>query len=174
MAERMADRYVDHDRNGSSKYQFHTSNHHDTMAPMELMEDGIAMDVSGMKGGQTIFTRYTPEELGMDVSGTPFERRDAESVAVPSVGGMIPIQASSANATYEQQSTEIAYQDGSVAGGPSQYEPGATLAAEDRFASGRRLIDSVRGFVASDVGMTLLVIGGIAGIYTLGRSAGGR
>jgi hypothetical protein len=168
MAERMADRYVDHDRNGSSKYQFHTSNHFDSLAPMELMQDGTAMDVSGMKGGQSIFTKYTPEDLGMDVSGTPFERA-AESVEVPSVGGMIPIQADAANATYEQQSTEIAYQDGSVAGGFTQYEPGATLAAEDKFASGRRLVSSVRDFVSSDVGMTLVVIALAGGIYTMGR-----
>ena len=104
----------------------------------------------------------------MDVSGTPFERA-AESVEVPSVGGMIPIQADAANATYEQQSTEIAYQDGSVAGGFTQYEPGATLAAEDKFASGRRLVSSVRDFVSSDVGMTLVVIALAGGIYTMGR-----
>ena len=168
MAERMADRYVDHDRNGSSKYQFHTSNHYQTMAPTELMQDGSTMDVSGMKGDGTIFTKYTPEELGMSVQGTPFERA-AESVQVPSVGGIIPIQADSANATYEQQSTEIAYQDGTVAGGFSQYEPGATLAAEDRFASGRRLVGSLREFVASDVGMTLVVLGLLGGVYTLGK-----
>lgn len=168
MAERMADRYVDHDRNGSSKYQFHSSNHFQTMAPVELMQDGSTMDVSGMKGDGTIFTKYTPEELGMSVHGTPFERA-AESVDVPSVGGMIPIQADAANATYEQQSTEIAYQDGSVAGGPGQYEPGAKLAAEDKFASGRRLVGSLRDFVASDVGMTLVVMGLLGGVYTLGK-----
>lgn len=168
MAERMADRYVEHDRNGSSKYQFHTSNQFQTMAPVELMQDGSTMDVSGMKGDGTIFTKYTPQELGMDVSGTPFERA-AESVQVPSVGGILPIQADPANATYEQQSTEIAYQDGSVAGGFSQYEPGATLAAEDKFASGRRLVSSVRDFVSSDVGMTLVVIAVAGGIYSMGR-----
>ena len=155
MAERMADRYVDHDRNGSSKYQFHSSNHFQTMAPVELMQDGSTMDVSGMKGDGTIFTKYTPEELGMSVQGTPFERA-AESVEVPSVGGMIPIQADAANATYEQQSTEIAYQDGSVAGG-------------FRFASGRRLVGSLREFVSSDVGMTLVVLGLLGGVYTLGK-----
>ena len=116
MAERMADRYVEHDRNGSSKYQFHTSNQFQTMAPVELMQDGSTMDVSGMKGDGTIFTKYTPQELGMDVSGTPFERA-AESVQVPSVGGILPIQADPANATYEQQSTEIAHQEGPLAGG---------------------------------------------------------
>ncbi len=169
MAERMSDRYVDHDRNGSSKYQFHTSNHFQQTAPIELMQDGTAMDVSGMKGeGSTIFTKYSPEELGMDVSGTPFERA-AESVEIPSVGGILPIQADSANATFEQQGSEIAFQDGSVAGGATQYEPGAVMAAEDRFASGRRLATSFKEFVSSDVGMTILVIGGLAGIYTLGR-----
>jgi hypothetical protein len=173
MAERMSDRYIDHDRNGSSKYQFHTSSHFDTLAPMEIMEDGSAMDVSGMKGGSSIFTKYTPEELGMDVRGTPFERKDAESVAVPSVGGIIPIQADPANATFEQQGSEIAFQDGSVAGGPAQYEPGTVRSAEDRFASGRRLVSSVRDFVSSDVGMTLLGVCVLGGIYTLGRRSKG-
>lgn len=169
MAERMSDRYVDHDRNGSSKYQFHTSSHFDMLAPVEIMSDGTSMDISGMKGGSTIFTRYTPEDLGMDVSGTPFERKDAESVAVPSVGGMIPIQADPANATFEQQGSEIAFQDGSVSGGVSQYEPGTVRSAEDRFASGRRLINSFKDFVSSDVGMTLIAVGFIGGIYTMGR-----
>ncbi len=168
MAERMSDRYVDHDRNGSSKYQFHSSSHMPAMAPMEIMTDGSAMDVSGMKGEGTIFTKYSPEELGMDTRGTPFEKA-AESVQIASVGGMIPIQANPSNATFEQQGTEIAFQDGSVAGGASQYEPGATLAAEDRFASGRRLVSSLRDFVASDVGMTLVVVGTLASIYTLGK-----
>jgi len=173
MAERMADRYVDHDRNGSSKYQFHSSSHFQQMAPVELMEDGTAMDVSGMKGNGSIFTKYTPEELGMDVSGTPFERA-AESVSVPSVGGMLPIQADPTNATFEQQGSEIAFQDGSVAGGAAQYEPGTVRSAEDRFASGRRLMSSFRGFVSSDVGITLLIIGGVAGIYSMGRRSGGQ
>jgi hypothetical protein len=159
MAERMSDRYVEHDRNGSSKYQFHSSSHMPTLAPMEIMTDGSAMDVSGMKGeGTTIFTKYSPEELGMDIRGTPFEKA-AESVQI----------ATPSNATFQQQGTEIAFQDGSVSGGASQYQPGATLAAEDRFASGRRLVSSLRDFVASDVGMTLVVVGTLASIYTLGK-----
>ena len=72
------------------------------------------------------------------------------------------------NPTYE-----IAFQDGSVAGGPAQYEPGTVRSAEDRFASGRRLVSSVRDFVSSDVGMTLLGICVLGGIYTLGRRSKG-
>ena len=62
----------------------------------------------------------------MDVSGTL--RAAAESVEVPRRRA-IPIQADT-NATYEQQSTEIAYQDGSWPDSHSMNpEP---LAAEDR------------------------------------------
>jgi len=170
----MVDRYIDTDINGSSKYQFHSSAHLPTSGPSELMEDGLVMDARGIGPGG-IFTDYTPSELGMDTHNTPFQRKDAESISVkvpmPGGPGIIPVTSSPYDATYEQQSTEIAYQDGTVTGGPGIYEPGATLAAEDQYAPGKRLIASTRTFLSSDVGMVLIAGAVIYGIYSFGRRA---
>jgi hypothetical protein len=173
MAERMVDRYIDTDINGSSKYQFHSSAHLPTSGPSELMEDGLVMDARGIGPGG-IFTDYTPAELGMDTHNTPFQRKDAESVTISMPGGpgIIPVSSSPYDATYEQQSTEIAYQDGTVTGGPGIYEPGGTLAAEDQYQAGKRLMASTRSFLSSDVGMVIIAGAVIYGIYSFGRRSG--